>query len=201
MTPDWKPGDIAACYGVDAVSRMISWQTLSVFAPRGLRLGPSHVAITLPIDGKTWWCESTSMSPRPCVYAGRAVSGCQLHDPADRVDDYKSVGGRVVRYTLADVWRFSGAEQRQLGDIYKRHFVAVGKGYDYGGAAISGTRLWKWLPVVPPDALESLFCSELIAALLMRMGRMGIDNATRFNPGSLLRRLVTTGVYKRVGAA
>lgn len=193
-------GDIMACYGTDAVSRIISWQTLSLAAPRGLKLGPSHVAVMLPIAGELLWCESTSMSPRPCVYAGRAVSGCQLHAAEPRIEDYKATGGAVVLYRLADVWTLSGTEQRQLGDIYKRHFVAARKSYDYGGAAISGTRLWKWLPVVPDDALESLFCSELIAALLMRMGRMNIDNATRFNPGSLLRRLVSTGVYRRVGA-
>lgn len=196
-----QPGDIMACYGTDWVSRGITWQTASLFGPRRLRLGPCHVAIMLPIAGELLWCESTSLNQHACLIRQKQVAGCQVHESYYRVHDYKSDGGRVDVYRPTGINRLSGTEERLVGDIFKRYLAWAGVRYDFHGAAISGTRLWKWLPWAPPQTLEAMFCSEVVAALLMRIGRLPRENPTIYNPASLLRTLVNTGVYQFQGAA
>src|SRR4029079_6544421 len=67
--------------------------------------------------------------------------------------------------------------------------------YDLRGALISGTRLFKWTALMPYATLESLFCSELCAALLMRRARLPLENPSVYNPASLVRELRRCGTY------
>jgi hypothetical protein len=55
------PGDIAACFGTDLTGRAISWGTASLFAPRGLKVAPSHVAICCEFEERIVWVESTTL--------------------------------------------------------------------------------------------------------------------------------------------
>ncbi len=71
-------------------------------------------------------------------------------------------------------------------------------GFDLGGAILSGTRAIRWLGLLPGADLHSLFCSELVAAILMRLNRLNHANPTGFSPARLLRLLVTLGTYHRV---
>jgi hypothetical protein len=181
------------------MSRLIRWGTAYPLAPAGLRLGPSHVAIGIRHEGQTLWAEATTLAARPCLIAGQMVSGCQVHQPEDRIADYVEAGGRVVVYRLSPVNQLDRGETMLLTKIVLKHFVLPGVRYDYGGAVLSGTRLLQLTSLFPSAALDSLFCSELIAALLMRLGRLGRDNPTRYNPARLLRRLVRDGTYCLAG--
>lgn len=193
----YQPGDILACYGRGALSHVIRWGTASALAPPGLRVGPSHVGIVCDWGGMTALVESTTLAKRPCVVHKRIRSGCQLHLVQDRIADYLGEGGRVDVYRLTPVQRFSEEESNLLAKILIKHFVEPGIGYDRGGAAISGTRVIKWTRLLHAN-LDNVFCSELIAGVLQRLGRMdNADNPTRFNPASLLRCLVRRGTYQR----
>lgn len=98
-------------------------------------------------------------------------------------------------YRLVPSWRLDKSEcellERMLLDFATRAI-----GYDMGGALLSGTRLLKWSRWMPGADLEQLFCSEMIAAALMRCHRLPQDNPTRYSPALLMRRLVKLGVYE-----
>ncbi|MBX3442383.1 MAG: hypothetical protein KF774_08240 [Planctomyces sp.] len=194
---DWTAGDLAACYGGDVVSRVIGWGTASVLAPRGLRVGPSHVAMICEHAGRPVWVESTMLCLRRCVVTGRQRRGVQAHEPASRVADYAAAGGRVERYRLTDINSLSREERGLLSRILIRRFVRGERRYDLRGALRSGGRLLPFTRLFPSADLERLFCSELAAAVLMRLNRMNHSNPARYNPARLLRELVRTGKYER----
>lgn len=193
----WQPGDIAACYGGDIASRVISLATTSLVAPRHLKFAPSHVAIIAPHREYLRWWESTTFCREPCLELLAPVSGVQVHEPESRVHDYLSAGGTIDVYRLNEVDQLGDYEMEDLEAWLLRHFV--GKRYDYRGAAVSGTRVWsrlRWF--FNGGGVESLFCSEMLALLLMRLGRLNRQNPGWFHPGRLMRSLVRTGVYRRV---
>ena len=197
-TMTWRPGDIAACFGRDVTSRLISWGTASLLAPAGLRVGPSHVAIICEYLGQPVWVESTTRCRHSCLIRGRRVAGVQTHTIDERVADYVEVGGSVDQYRLTPINRLSPAETELLTEILLRQFVANEVTYDLAGALLSGTRAFQWTRLFPGADLEQLFCSELVAAVAMRLNRMNHANPTRFNPARLLRGLVRTGKYQRI---
>lgn len=194
--PELQPGDIAACYGSDFASRAIQLGTASLCPPRKLWLPPSHVAVVCRYGDEPVWVESTSLCSRACRVAGEVVQGVQAHHPRDRIEDYVAWGGRVDWYRLVEVDALSTAESRLLSRILIDRFLRSRASYDYIGALLSGTRAFQLTRLFPGADLAQLFCSELIAAVLMRLGRMNRANPTRFNPGRLMRTLTRTGVYR-----
>jgi hypothetical protein len=198
-----QAGDIFACFGVDSISRVISWQTAVPWAPAGLRRGPSHVAIASQCvdlrDRGLVWIESTSLSRRPCLVRGERVMGCQVHTIEERVSDYVEAGGRVDLYRLTPINTLGADAVRELAQDLS-WYVQQRYQYDTGSAIFSGTHLLRladkafsfWLP-----SPHSVFCSQLLAAQLQSLGLMNRDNPQRFNPGRLLRQLVAQGVYYR----
>lgn len=195
---NFEPLDIAACYGTDWTSNAIRFGTASLFAPPRLRVGPSHVAVLCRHEGRMVWVESTTLCRHPCVIRGERFNGCQAHDPSNRIADYVNAGGRVDLYRLAPIESLSADESDLLTSILIRHFVRGQVQYDMGGALISGTRLFKATRLLPDADLNKLFCSELIAAVCMRLNRMNRRNPTRYNPACLLRELVRTGTHRYV---
>lgn len=193
-----EPGDLAACYGVDLTSRLISLGTASFFGPPELRWPPSHVALCCRHEDRTIWVESTSLCRHACLFRGGTVAGVQAHRPLDRIRDYVQAGGQVDLYRLTELNGLSASECRLLSRILIDHLIRRTIRYDFRGALLSGTRAFQLTRLFPGASLERLFCSELIAAVLMRLGRLNHANPTRFNPGRLLRELVRTGKYHRV---
>lgn len=193
---DWQPGDIAACFGTQPLSRLISACTAWPFAPRGLKLGPSHVAIIGRLSGsRPGWFESTTLCSRECLIRDEPVQGCQVHYPQDRVADY---GGRVLQYRPHPAWRFQTDERVALS-LMLADCVRNETGYDTRGALLSRSHVLQHLSCLAGEPLADLFCSELIALVLQRFGRLCPNtHPGRFHPGSLLRRLVRTGIYQRV---
>jgi hypothetical protein len=192
-----KPGDIAACYGRDPVSRCIRWMTASPLAPAGLRLGPSHVAVITRHQGELLWLESTTLSGRPCRIQQRPITGVQAHTPAERINDCLAAGGAVALYRLVEIESLSKLEATLLSRILIDHFLLGSTHYDLSGALLSGTRVFQWTRLFPRADLQQLFCSELVAAVLMRLGRLPRGNPTRYNPARLLRTLVRHGTVRR----
>ena len=199
---DFQPGDIAACFGTAPISRLISWATASPLlrAPAGLRLGPSHVAIGAFMGHRTVWVESTSLCERICLVRGERVVGCQVHEPADRVEDYLAEGGSVLLFRPTRLWRFNPQDRRELSRLLINDFVRNETAYDTRGALLSGSHVLQRLSCFGTANLTNLFCSEKIAAVLQRFGRLWSDkHAGKFNPGTLMRWLVRMGVYELVG--
>lgn len=192
------PGDLVACYGTDWVSQTIQFLTYSLLAPKELRRGPSHLAIITESDRGLLWVESTTLCRHPCLVRGKRVSGCQAHEPLERIDDYLSTGGAVAVYRLTGINQLDESERQLLRRILFQHFLWSRVDYDLSGAILSGTHAMRWLGLLPGADLQSLFCSELVAAILMRLNRLNHENPTGFSPARLLRTLVMLGKYHRV---
>ena len=195
---EFQTGDLFACYGSGQLPRLITWATASLFAPAGLRIGPSHVAICCPDHtGQPLWVESTTLSALPCSITGRKFpAGAQAHDPARRIQELQHTGGEVRQYRLTPIFQLDQRETCLLRRILIHHFVRAELPYDLRGAITSGTRLFRLLPWLVSD-VSTLFCSELIAAALMRLGRLPLTNPARYHPARLLRELVRNGTYQR----
>lgn len=200
-----QAGDIFACWGADWMSRLISLETSSIRGPRAMRFAPSHVAIACsrfyPQHLHQCWWESTTLADRACLEAGRKVAGCQVHEIENRIADYVEFGGTVSIYRLTEFDALSQAEETQLRTLLGsvvgddvRHPVT----YDTAGAICSGTRLVKRITFWR-NQLDSLFCSELLAAVLQRLGRLCRENPSTFTPGRLMRRLISEGTYRHFG--
>lgn len=199
-----QAGDIFACYGADWLSRFISLQTVNPLSPRGLRLGPSHVAIAAQVTGEVdcHWVESTSLARRACFVRNEVVRGCQVHPIGERVSDYVDAGGSVEVYRLHPINELVPGSAIELArDL--RWFVRQGVGYDFASAIFSGTHILRvtdallsfWRP-----AADSVFCSQLLAAELQSLGLMNRQQPQRYTPGRLVRELVAQGVYFRAGS-
>jgi hypothetical protein len=177
----WEAGDILIFFGTDWSSRIIELATR----------GPSHVGIVSREDDRGLLLyESTTLCDLPDRLTGRTCAGVQAHEPEERVRNYC---GRVSRLRLAPAWRLNRYEAQLLGQML-RH--VHGAEYDLCGALLSGTRLFKWTSLMPYPDLGSLFCSELCAAVLMRLGRLPLSNPSAYHPAALVRKLRRCGVYQ-----
>jgi hypothetical protein len=197
-----EPGDVFACWGSDWISRGISLPTSSLIGPRGVRWAPSHVAIACPRwyphHERCFWWESTSLTDRTCLESGKEVSGVQVHEISGRLHDYVNPGGRVSVYRLTKFDVLTSPEvselRKFLGDCLAENAETESVPYDTKGALISGTRLIRRITLWR-NQLDTLFCSELLAAALQRLGLMCRENPSWFTPARLMRRLLIQGTY------
>jgi hypothetical protein len=194
---DWQPGDILACYGRTPLSWAIRLATLGPSSHPALWLGPSHVAMIALDHDLPWWIESTQLCSRPCRLQQRVSRGAQAHAPGDRLDDCRTDRTRVDHWRLTPLAAFSAEESRLLTRLLLTEFVIPGVRYDTCGAVISACRTLKLSRCLPPAGMQAVFCSELLAAVLMRLGRLNWTNPTTYHPAGLLRVLHRTGVYRR----
>ncbi|MBR9804209.1 hypothetical protein GYB59_22055 [bacterium] len=202
---DWEnyrphAGDIMACYGVDWRSLGIRTVTSRLFAPSGLRFGPSHVAMIVPRSSnnvsRLMWGESTTMCGHPCQFHGVEKQGVQCHDLHYRINDYESRGGRVQVYRLH--WRYTLTDNQsaRLAGYFLNELVQDTK-YDLAGAILSGGRIsYATLSLLGINE-ERLFCSDLLAYLCQRIDVLPEGDPNEFTPAGLLRRLVRSGHYVR----
>lgn len=196
-----QAGDVFACWGSDWMSWLISLQTSRLLGPHHVRWAPSHVAIACPRwyhehQRQCYWWESTSITPRPCLETGKPVAGCQVHRIKDRIRDYVLAGGRVSVYRLTDFDTLRTVEVDLLRDFLGQCIQDQKPiQYDTAGALFSGTRIVRHFTMWR-NQLDRLFCSELLSAVLQRLGRMSRQNPSNFTPGRLMRRLITEGSYQ-----
>lgn len=193
---DWMPGDLLFCYGGDMISRVISWGTTWPIDPWSCWRPPSHVGMIVSCGRfDRVLIESTSLCQTPCLAHGVRRAGIQIHTPEERIEDYTRTGGEVEVYRLSGLHRLS--LDHDLLERLAQRLLHEQAPYDTLGALVSGTRLSGWLRCARAD-LSRLFCSEMVAALLMSLGMMNQENPRRYSPGRLLRELRRTGHYRRV---
>lgn len=178
--PRLRHGDVLFFYGRDLISRIIEVATR----------GPSHVAIVCEHQGRQLIVESTTLCPWDCVITGKRIDGVQAHYWQDRIATYP---GRVDRLRLLPHWELTAEESALMSHLLIDHWI--GRPYDLRGALISGTKFLKLTRWVRYPDLGSQFCSELVAAVLMRLGRLPLGNAQIYNPASLVRALRRCGTY------
>jgi hypothetical protein len=178
----FEPGDLLLFYGRTPLSRLIEVVTW----------GPSHVALCAwhHSQGLLLY-ESTTLCPLPDALLGVPLSGVQAHQPEERIAAYD---GRVARLAPAALWRYSRFELHLMAKMLAHLHTCS---YDTAGALVSGTCVFKWTALMPWPDLASLFCSELVTAVLMRLGRMPLANPALYNPASLVRKLRRCGTYTR----
>lgn len=177
----YKHGDIVAFQTPGLTSAVI----------RAVTFGSvSHVGIVSDHAGRLALYESTTLAAgsQPCVVAGRAVKGVQVH----WIEEIANRPGKVWRYPIAKA--LDEKESRRL----KIFLVSqLGKDYDYAGALSSGPRLLRWASwLLKEESVSSIFCSELVARAYARLLRWEIKNADCYNPNNLLRRLSRRGCVK-----
>lgn len=193
-------GDIAACWGNDFQSRFITFITGRTCAPRGLKLGPSHVAIIAPYYGESdlYWYESTTRCDRKCLVNREFVSGVQMHEIHERAGDYINNNGRVVIYRLNNFEsQISGADLATIQEALIEDYLLENIRYDMRGALLSGLRVTNRALSLLGVHRKNLFCSDMIASVLMRVELIPLDDPDRYTPAGLLRYLINEGVYHR----
>ena len=197
----FEPGDLLVFYGRDFSSRVIEWATrgpshVGIVCPHALAVPPSggHDDAARPPEGGTTSMllfESTTLCDEPCALTGKRMSGVQAHEPDSRIAGYP---GDAAFLRLMPAWRLN---RREVDLLHAWLMHVASEPYDLRGALISGTRLFKWTAFMPYPDLESLFCSELCAAALMRLHRLPLSNPSLYNPASLVREVRRCGTYGR----
>jgi hypothetical protein len=159
------------------VSDLINIVTLGV-----PRWGLSHVGIVAEHEGELLLFESTTLDPLQCVIRGECFNGTQAHRLDDVVKNYK---GRVWEYPLARP--LYGFESKRLSEFLIR---TIGVPYDRAGAMRSaGIGLSFVESLIRPEDLHTIFCSEWLAKAYCEVGLLLTDDASRWNPNRLARRL------------
>lgn len=194
----FQAGDILACHGRDVVSRGIRLATTWPLDPWSVFSPPSHVAICCRWHNEVIAVESTSFPRRACLIQRKQVQGVQAHSPHEVIGDYRHACGRVDVYRLVGIHRLTNREDHDFSRWLIDEFVKPGIRYDTAGAILSAERISRLVHRMPNADLNQLFCSELIAAVLMRVGLMNQDNAALYSPGRLLRELLRLGKYKLI---
>ncbi|TWT51823.1 hypothetical protein KOR42_32960 [Thalassoglobus neptunius] len=198
---EFKAGDIIAFWGGDLPGRAISLMTSSILPPWSLSWAPSHVGLAMTAGQNSssarMLIESTNFSKHPCRLTNRLTKGLQAQGLSERVRDYETSGGSWRAFRLTWGNELDEVEVDYLRGIC-RAAIYRGVGYDWTGAGLSGTRLLQLTRLFPTPSAQTLFCSEFIAYALQSLCRMNRANPTRYNPGRLLRELVSTGVYEEI---
>jgi hypothetical protein len=177
-----KSGDIIGCSGRSALSDVINVATLGV-----PRWGISHVGIIADYQGHKCLFESTTLEALPDEISGNRLAGVQAHDLEKVVAAYD---GRMWLYPLS----------RPLFDFEERRLASFlvgmdGTPYSEIAAVRSAGLGFSWFEsLLHPENLNSIFCSELVAAARRDIGISPTDDAARLSPNHLVRRLRHAGI-------
>jgi hypothetical protein len=145
--------------------------------------GISHVGILAHApDGRLLLFESTSLDNPPCAITGKPIHGTQAHPFEDMTREYD---GRVYHYPF---YRQLFADE----DARLTEFLldTIGTPYDMLGAFRSaGIGLSFVESLFRPANLETIFCSEMVAAAYAVIGLHATTNVSRWSPNRLVRHL------------
>ena len=141
--------------------------------------------------------EATTLSQFPCEITGEKIRGVQSIPPARRIHAYD---GTVELFRLTPPYR-ERFEREGLGPVLTHEALRrIGAVYDGRGAIFAGTnwiaRLHYWLFWRRVDR-STLFCNEYWGSLLAAVDLLPASNMSLSTPGSLFRRLVSSGVYAK----
>lgn len=193
---DLQPLDIIACYKQDRRSRLASWVNAAFCVDTSLIKAPSHLAVICIQDNKPLLIESTSSSDSPCVITGDCTPGCQAHLAYERIPQYlrSNVHLRLFRLTAMD--SLSSAESELLSKILLEHFVREKMNWEDGTPKLTALKFGRDTFMRNTLDKNASFCANMIAKVLMRLGRLNRKNPTLYSPGSLLRQLFYDGTIR-----
>jgi hypothetical protein len=176
-TANLQPGTLLGFSGACGLSDIINVVTLGV-----PRWGLSHVGIMAEHRGELLLFESTTLDSRPCVIQQKLFNGTQAHRLDDVLTNYK---GRVWAHPLSrPLYSF---ESQRLSDFL---VGTIGVPYDQEGAMRSAGIGLSWVEsLFRPEDLHTIFCSEWLAKAYCEIGLLLTDDASRWNPNRLARRL------------
>jgi hypothetical protein len=182
---DVKPGDIIGFCGHNWSSNAIS---LGCIGSPFWSL--SHVGIVGELNGELVLFESTTDDPEPCLIQGKCFNGTQAHSLAKRLELYP---GKIWHYSLyRELYAF---ERERLNEFLRS---TVGRPYDYHGAPYAGGFLFSIVTGYwQEESLNTLFCSEWVAAALAVIGLFATTNASRWNPSKLVRMARLLGIIHK----
>ena len=183
-----RPGDIIGMRSYDAVGRIINYGTW------GARNGISHISIVAEHpheEGELLIYESTTQCPLDCEFAHRKVSGVQAHNPYARIESY--YGGVWVYRLTPELNKYESA---RLTKFLHYH---VGTEYDYRGALRARDSGFMLRYILPASGLETLFCSEYVAAALQCLERVDLSYGNGWSPNRLRRYLFAQNIVRLVG--
>jgi len=171
-----KPGDVFGFCGANAVSHFINLVTYGI-----PWWGLSHVGIMGEHNDNLLLFESTTLTDLPCQIAGRPVAGVQAQHLAARIEHYPG-----------KIWHYPLFRELYLNERYRlSEFLIsnIGRPYDEIGAFRSGAVGFSYIEsLFHEQNLQSIFCSELVAAAHTRVGLFVTDNYSKWNPNRLVRR-------------
>jgi len=177
-----KPGGIVACSGASLSSDFINVVTYG--CPRFYL---SHLMILAEYRNELLLFESNDECAQPCVIRGKGIKGTQAHRIGPRLRGYR---GKVWYYELAKPLR---PWERKALTRYLTN--ALGRSYDTLGATRSGGKIWSYIQKrLHQESLESLFCSEWVAASLKEIERFDTLSASQWSPNSLIRECNRRGM-------
>jgi len=181
-----KAGDIVGFSGDSWISALVN------IATYGLPFWSlSHVGILGHADdGRLLLFESTQLDGLPCEITGEVFLGTQAHQLEHVVEVYE---GKVWRYPLYRA--LYSAEDERLTDLL---MSIIHTPYDKLGAIrAAGVGLSFVESLLHPDNLNSIFCSELVAAAYADIGLWATANVARWSPNLLARCLRSGGVLRK----
>jgi hypothetical protein len=131
------------------------------------------------------------MGGRPaCARQDREISGFQCHPIEDLLSlDYHAIWWYRLKCPLY------GHEEARL-EVELNNLL--GRPYDYRGAGKSGGGLICQLAahILGRENMAAVFCSEAVAFLETKVGRLLTRNSGAWNPNSLCRYMYRTGVVE-----
>jgi len=181
-----KVGDIVGFSGDSWLSALVN------IATYGLPFwGLSHVGVLGHADdGRLLLFEYTQLDGLPCEITGEVFLGTQAHQLEHVVEVYK---GKVWRYPLYRP--LYPTEDRRLTDFL---MATIHTPYDKLGAIRSaGVGLSFVESLLHPDNLNSIFCSEWVAAAYACVGLWATAHVARWNPNRLAWWLRAAGVLRK----
>ncbi len=188
-TIDYRPGDILAFSGRSRMSRLIKAATVPPwYWFRAHWRCVNHVAMVARLkddEGTTrlYAVEATTENGEPCAIKHKTINGVQAHLPTRLVTAYPGYVFRA-RVNWASPVRWNESE---MLSTFLQQFI--GCQYDY----LDAVRSVRGRSHIP--SLKSLFCSEVVAAALVCLGRLPADLAPdRYSPAKLMKRLVYNGI-------
>jgi hypothetical protein len=179
-----QPGDVIGFSGRGLVSDLINVATYG--CPR---VGLSHVAIVAEYRGQLVLFESTTLDDEPCLITGRRIHGVQAHPLVRRIKGY---AGAAYHYPLCRA--LTTDQSKKLTEFL---VSMIGRPYDDIGAFRSGGEGFSYIESwLRPANLNSIFCSELVAAAHKYVGAWHPRNESSYNPNRLVRTELRDGVLR-----
>lgn len=180
-----KAGSMIAFSGHTLQSDLINIGTYGI-----PRWDIAHVGIIIRKAGALLLVESLMQSELPCVIQGTKLAGVQAHV----LEDVLALeSGKVYHYPLyRSLYEYESRRLTRFADSM------IGRPYDELGALRTAGVGLSWIESwFRPEDLAAIFCSEMVAKAYSTIGILPTNNASRWSPNKLVRRMRRHGLILR----